>query len=185
MHTYDLGFSYSLPLDWEVMDAQPMMPVVQKDAEDKAKSNDEKKGASCVQIALLARHGSPTSVIEAIALPFDCLGQTYTEKDLASFALGVTEGLKKSFVLTDPVYDAYKLGAHSLWIARSSGTFINHPEFKRNLEIACSILKKGAVCWVAIANDEDAMQTFEHGAVTLEGEPAKYLVPPTVFQKKP
>jgi len=183
MHTSDLGYSYSIPVDWEIVDARPMLPVVQQKVEDQAKSKSEKSGVSCVQIDLLARHGSPFSVIETVTLPFDCLGKVYADKDLAAFATGAADGLKRSFAVADPVYSAYKLGSHSLWIERTSGTFIDHPEYKRELEITCSILKKAAVCWVAIAADADALQTFEHSLVSLEGDSVASLVPDDAFQK--
>jgi hypothetical protein len=131
VHTSDLGFSYSIPSDWEVVDAQPMLPVIKQQETQKASSEYEKKGAACLQIALVARHGDPVSVIEEIAIPFDCFGQTFTDKDLPAVVTGVSEGLKKSFEMSGPIYGAYTLGAHSLWIERASGTYIAHPEFKR------------------------------------------------------
>lgn len=184
-HSSDIGFSYSLPLDWEVVDTKPMLPVMREQVTKNATSDGEKKGIACAQIDLLAKYGDPPSVIEALTIPFDCLGQHFTDKDLSSLASGMAEGLKKTFNITDPVYGAYTLGAHSVWIERASGSFISHPEFKRTLETACTILKKGVVCWMAIAADVGALQTFEYGAVTLEGEESPALVPATALQKKP
>jgi len=45
-------------------------------------------------------------------------------------------------------------------------------------------LKKAAVCWMTTAEDDAALQTFEHGAVTLDQEAPTELVPPTAFDKK-
>jgi|ERR1035437_1207455 hypothetical protein len=184
-HSSDIGFSYSLPLDWEIVDMKPMLPVVREQVTKGATSDGEKKGIACAQIALLAKYGDPPSVIEAVVVPFDCIGQHFTDKDLATAASGVAEGLKKAFNITDPVYGAYTLGTHSVWIERATGSFISHPEFKRTVETACTILKKGLVCWMAMAADTGALQTFERGAVTLEGEELPALVPADALQKKP
>ena len=184
-HTSDLGFSYSLPSDWEVVDAHPMLPVVKQEQAQSASSEDEKKGIACAQIALTARHGSPASVVVVMDLPFDCFGQQMTDKDLPGFALGASEGLRKSFVISAPAYGAYMLGTHNMWIERAQGVVIGHPESQYTVEIACSVLKKGAVCWMGMAADEAALQTFEHGTVTLDGEAPVVLVPASAFDKKP
>ena len=85
-----------------------------------ATSEDEKKGIACVQIALTARHGTPASVVVVVALPSRALGRQMTEKDLPGFA-GRSEGIKKTFDISDPVYGAYTLGTHNLWIERAEG----------------------------------------------------------------
>jgi hypothetical protein len=184
-HTSDLGFSYVIPSDWEVVDTKPTLPAVRQKVENEAASADERKGAACTQVALTARHGDPASVVVVVALPFDCFGQTFTDKDLPAFASGVAEGMKKSFDIQDPAYGAYTIGTHSLWIERAEGTLIAHPDIKRKLETVCSVLKKGAVCWMALAADDAAMQTFERGAVTLDDDAAAALVPSNAFQQKP
>jgi hypothetical protein len=153
--------------------------------ENEASSEDERKGAACAQVALTARHGDPASVVVVVALPFACFGQEMTGKDLPDFASGASEGLKKSFNLADSLRGAYSLGAHSVWIERSRGTLIGHAEVKYTVETVCSILKKGAVCWMAMAADDAALQSFEHGAVTLDGDAAAVLVPADALQKKP
>jgi hypothetical protein len=53
------------------------------------------------------------------------------------------------------------------------------------VETVCSVLKKGAVCWMAMAADKAGLQTFENGAVALDGEVPAALVPATAFEKKP
>jgi hypothetical protein len=184
-HASDLGFSYSIPSDWEVVDTKPSLPVVQRQMEKAAISDAEKKGVSCVQIALTARHGSPPSVVVVVALPFDCFGQTMTGKDLPGFAQGVAEGLTQTFDISDPVFGAYSLGAHSLWIERSKGSLKDHPEVQYTVETVCSVLKKGAVCWMALASDKEALGIFEGGAVNLDGDAQPALVPATAFEKKP
>jgi hypothetical protein len=185
VHTSDLGFSYSVPANWETVNAQPTLPVVQQQAAKNAATEDEKKGIGCVQIALTARHGNPASVVVVVVLPFDCFGQVMTEKDLPGFAQGASEGLKESFDLSEPEYGAYTLGNHSMWIERAKGNPKDHPELKYTVEVTCSLLKKGAVCWMAMASDDAGLQTFEHGAVAMEGDDAPALVPPTAFAKKP
>jgi hypothetical protein len=184
-HTSDIGFTYSLPADWEVVDAQPSLPVVRQQVEKNATSEDEKKGIACVQVALTARHGAPSSVVVVVALPFACFGQEMSEKDLPGFAEGASEGLKSTFTISDPLYGAYSIGTHSVWIERATGTVIAHPEVKYTVETVCSVLKKGAVCWMAMIADDTTLKTFEHGAVTLDGEVPAELVPATAFAKKP
>jgi hypothetical protein len=184
-HTSQIGFSYSIPSDWEVVDVASTLPLVQQQAAKTATSEDEKKGIDCVQIALTARHGTPPSVVVVVALPYACFGQTMTDKDLPGFASGTSGGLQKSFDLTDPNYGAYSLGTHSVWIERAKGSLISHPDSKFTVETVCSILKKAAVCWMAMAANTDALDTFEHGAVTLDGETAPLLVPADAFVKKP
>lgn len=184
-HVSQLGFSYSVPSDWEVVDAQGSLPGAKAEADKNATTDEEKKGLSCVQIAFTARHGDPASVVVAVALPFDCFGQQMTEKDLPGFAEGASEGLKQSFDLGDPLSANYTLGTHSMWIERAKGNPKGHPELAYTVEIACGLLKKAAVCWMAMAADSDALEIFERGAVTLDGESASALVPPTAFDKKP
>jgi hypothetical protein len=184
-HTSDLGFSYNLPADWAVVDINPMLPAVKQEQSQAAASEDEKKGIACVEIDLTARHGTPASVVLVMQLPFGCFGQQMTDKDLPGFAQGASEGLKKSFVISEPVYGAYMLGNHNMWIERAQGVVIGHPESQYTVEVACGLLKKGAVCWMAMAADQAALQTFEHGAVTLDGEASAMLVPATAFHTKP
>lgn len=184
-HASELGFSYSIPTDWEVVDAQGTLPTVKAQANQNATSEDEKKGLACVEIALTARHGDPASVLVEVALPFDCFGQQMSDKDLPGFASGASEGLKQSFDVSDPVYGTYSLGSHSMWIERAKGTPKANPELSYTVEITCSLLKKAAVCWMAMAADDTALHVFERGAVTLDGESASALVPATAFAKKP
>jgi len=186
MHTSEIGFSYSLPLDWKVMDTKPMLPVLKQQETESATSDAEKKGIECVQIEMMARSGTPPSVIEAVALPYSCFGQKFTDRDLPAFAEGIAESMKKQFEISDAVFGSYKLGSHRLWIERARGTSIAHPDFKRTLEITCSLLQKGAVCWLTLAADQQSVETFEHGAVTLDGEAEAALVPGNAFpEKKP
>jgi hypothetical protein len=186
-HTSALGFSYSLPTGWQVEEAPapPTLAGVKQQAQQNASSDDEKKGVTCVQVAFTGRHGDPASVVVVVQLPFDCLGQSATEKDLPGFAEGASEGIKQSFDIADPVYGSYTLGSHSFWIERAKGTPKGHPEAPYTVEIACSLLKKGAVCWMAIAADDAGLSVFERGAVVLEGESPAALVPANAFEKKP
>jgi hypothetical protein len=184
-HSSDLGFTYNIPADWEVVDTHPMLPAVKQQQTQTASSEDEKKGIACVQLALTARHGTPASVVVVMELPFACFGQEMTAKDLPGFAQGASEGLKKTFDISDPVYGAYTLGTHNVWIERAKGAVIGHPDSVYTVEIACSLLKKGAVCWMAMAADGPALKTFENGSVTLDGEAPAALVPVTAFETKP
>jgi hypothetical protein len=184
-HVSQLGFSYSVPTDWEVVDAQGTLPKAKAEADKNASSEEEKKGLECVQVAFSARRGDPASVLVAVALPFDCFGQQMSEKDLSGFAAGASEGLKQSFDVGDPISGNYTLGSHSMWIERTKGNPKGHPELAYTVEIACGLLKKAAVCWMAMAADDSALRVFEQGAVTLDGESADALVPPNAFEKKP
>jgi hypothetical protein len=184
-HSSSIGFTYGIPADWEVVDAQATLPSVKEEESKAAATEEEKKGIACVQVALTARHGSPGSVVAIVALPFDCFGQTMTEKDLPGFAAGASEGVKKTFDLSGQMTGAYSLGVHSMWIERSTGTPIGHPELKYTLETVCTVLKKGAVCWMAMMADDGATKTFENGAVTLDGEAPAALVPADAFANKP
>ena len=184
-HVSQLGFTYSVPTDWEVVDAQGTLPSAKAEADKNATTDEEKKGLACVQVALTARHGDPASVLVAVALPFDCFGQQMAEKDLPGFAEGASEGLKQSFDVSEPIYGNYALGSHNIWIERAKGNPKGHPELAYTVEIACSLLKKAAVCWMAMAADDAALRVFEQGAVSLDGESADALVPPNAFEKKP
>jgi len=114
VHTNDLGFSYSVPSDWETTDVQQSLAGVQQEATKSAASEEEKKGIACVQVALTARHGNPTSVMVIVALPFDCFGQSMSDKDLPGFARGASEGLKSSFDISEPEFGAYSLDSHNM-----------------------------------------------------------------------
>ncbi len=184
-HANSLGFSYSVPGDWEVVDSQGKLPQVKQQADKNASSDQEKKGLACVQVALTARHGDPVSVMVEVALPFDCFGEAMTEAELPGFASGASEGLKQSFDIGEPVTANYSLGSHTMWIERAKGTPKGHPEVSYTVEITCGLVKKAAVCWMVMAADDAALRTFERGVVTLDGESSPALVPPTAFDKKP
>jgi hypothetical protein len=72
-----------------------------------------------------------------------------------------------------------------MWIERAKGNPKGHPEMPYTLEIACSLLKKSAVCWMIVAGDDQALKQFEGNAVTLNGDFFTDLVPATAFDKKP
>jgi hypothetical protein len=184
-HVSQLGFSYSVPTDWEVVDAQGTLPTARAEADKNATTDEEKKGLACVQVAFSARRGDPASVLVAVALPFDCFGQQITEKDLPGFAEGASEGLKRSFDLGDSLHGNYTLGSHNMWIERAKGNPKGQPGLPYTVEIACGLLKKAAVCWMAMAADDASLRIFEQGDVTLDGESADALVPANVFDTKP
>ena len=183
-HTSDLGFSYSIPSDWEIMDTPPTLPaMLQQAARDYG--NEAAKMAACLQLPLTAHRGNPPSAIAVMGLSFDCVGHPYTAADIPSLASNVTDGLKKNVDVASPVNNTYTLGTHSMWIQRSSGSMLGHPEIKITMETVCSVLKKGVACWMVMAADDASLQTFEQSAVTLEDDAATALVPPDALQKKP
>ena len=173
----DVGFSYSLPADWEFV-APPTAP---KAAMPYPTVAAPRKGDGCVEVALTAKHGTPVSVVVVLALPFACYGQTMTAKDLANFGAGAAGGMKQSFEITEPVEANYSLGSHTMWIERAKGTVKHLPESPFTFEIACTVLKKGAACWMTMAADAASLETFEQSAVSLEGEAPAALVPASAF----
>jgi hypothetical protein len=124
-------------------------------------------------------------VVVVVALPFGCFGQSIAQSALPGLASGVEEGFKESFELVDPVNGTYALGSHAVWIERSKGTPKGQPQAAYTFEIACTVLKKGAVCWMAMAADEDSLKTFEQQAVTLEGDSFGALAPMDRIQFEP
>jgi len=174
-------FSFSYPADWEVVDMKPVLPVQRLKAEQDAKSEMEKKGASCADVQLTIRHGNPASVVLIMFMEFKCLGLELKEGDLGATGLGIATGLTKSFNVKDPKYGAYTLGKHAFWIERAEGTPLNHPEHEYKLETTCTLLKKGLVCWLAMAGTPDAIPTFEASNVSLEGDSPVALVPESAF----
>ena len=177
----DGDFTFSYPADWEVVDMKPMMPVQRLKAEQEAKSEMEKKGAGCADVQLTIRHGDPASVVLIMFLEYKCLGLELKESDLGSTGAGIATGLTKSFNVKDPKYGAYTLGKHAFWIERADGTPMNHPEHEYKLETTCTLLKKGLVCWLAMAGTADTIPTFEASKVSLEGDFPVALVPDSAF----
>jgi hypothetical protein len=144
-----------------------------------------KKGDACVEVVLTAKHGTPASVVMVMALPFACYGQSLKPGDLANFGAGAAAGLKQTFDVTDPVEGNYTLGSHAVWIERAKGTPKGHPENPFTFEIACTVLAKGAACWMTMAADWHSLHAFERAPVTLDGETFAGLVPPHSFVHVP
>ena len=184
-HSYSsaIGFSYDVPGDWEVVTAQVNIPQAKDQAAQNASSEQEKRGLACAQMGMTARHGG--SVIVDVALPFDCFGQQLTEADLPSFGDGASQGLKGMFDIAEPSYGSYALGSHKLWIERVKGIPKGKANASYTIEIACAVLEKGAVCWMALAADDAGLLAFEHTKVALDGESPVALVPAKAFDKKP
>ena len=181
----DFGFAYHLPSTWDAIDAQSTLPEVKARQTAKAKTDEEKKEIACIQVPVSARKAAPPSFLAVMALPFDCFGQIMTEKDLPGFAEGASEGPRAFFDFGEPTFGSYKLGTHGMWIERAKGNPKGHPEMPYTLEIACSLLKRAAVCWMTVAGDDASLKQFEGNAVTLDGDFSAELVPETAFEKKP
>jgi hypothetical protein len=185
VHSSDLGFLYSLPADWQVVDLKTP-PAEENTPQQNAQPDDQRKGIACVDVALTARQGNPPSVIVVVDLPLLCFGQSMTAKDLPSFAQGASEEFKRSFDLNLPITQNYKLGSHSMWVERVKGKPKGHPEASPyTVEIACTLLQKGAVCWMGLISNDEALKAFETGPVKLEDDPPTVLVPARVFGKNP
>jgi hypothetical protein len=185
MSSTSLGFSYNLPSDWTVEDMQETARQVQQQAAQSAQNDAEMRAVGCMEAPFKAHHGNGGSTVAIVALPFDCFGQHYTDADLPGFATSIAEGLKKGWKISDPVYGKYSLGAHSLWIERAKGSLLNSPGDKKTLELVCSMLKNGAVCWMAFVAGDTELKEFEQGGVALDGDVSPALVPATAFDKKP
>jgi hypothetical protein len=180
----DIGVRYQLPPDWIVVAPKPQQQPVLP-----AASLVPKRGIACISISQTARRGDPASVIVVVELPFDCYGQSMAEQDLPGFGSGVADGLKQTFDIAGPVLGTYTLGSHSFWIERAKGTPKGRSDAQNGaqytVEIACSVLKLGAVCWMTTAADEASLHAFEAMPVALDGEPSAPLAPPTAFDKAP
>lgn len=181
----DLGLAYTLPSGWEAIDAQSSLPEVKERQLANAKTDEEKKEIACIQIPISARAGDPPSFLAVIALPFNCIGQILTDKDLPGFAEGSSEGPRAVFDFGDPDFGSYSLGSHHMWIERAKGNPKGHPEMPYTLEIACSLLKKSAACWMTVAGSKQSLREFEQNSVTLDGDFFPELVPANAFEKKP
>jgi len=180
-----LGFSFHVPSGWSAIDAQSTLPEVKERQLANAKSDEEKKEITCIQVPVSARKGPPPSFLAAMALPYTCVGQIMTEKDLPGFAEGASQGPRMVFKFAEPAYGSFSLGSHKMWIERAKGYPKGHPEIAYTLEIACSLLRNAAVCWMTVAADEQALKEFEGNAVTLDGDFYPEFVPATAFDKKP
>jgi hypothetical protein len=186
-HTFtnEIGFSYNLPSDWEFVDMRSSLSARQQQAKQAATDEEQKRGAGCLQIALTAHHGSPGSMVAAVVLPSDCVGKEMSEADLPGFGMGATQGIRQGFDVGDPAVAEYTLGTHKMWSSRAIGNPTGHPELKYTVETVCSLVKKGAVCWMALAADDAGLAVFEQGIVTLDSEAPAALVPAGTFASKP
>jgi hypothetical protein len=168
----NIGFSYSLPAGWETEASAPAKPDVPYPTVEAPK-----KGNACAQAELTARHGTPFSVVVVVALPFDCYGQSLTNENMADFTAGASEGLKQTFEVTNTVMNNYALGSHTVWVERASGTVKGQPESRYTLEVACTLMARGAACWMTMAADAADLQAFEQEPVTLEGDTFDAIIP--------
>jgi hypothetical protein len=183
--TSDVGFSYSLPADWEFVDMSASLSALQKQTQQTAGDDELKRGAACMQIALTAHHGTPGSMIAAVVLPSDCMGKEMAPTDLPGFGIAATQGVQMGFDVGDPLLAEYSLGSHKVWAARAKGNPAGHPEMPYTVETVCTLVKKGAVCWMALAANDASLATFEKGSVALDKEAPTALVPTSAFVKKP
>lgn len=183
-HTFHnhLGFSYAVPTDWEVVDYSAEK---KEEARQSAATEDDKKALGCTVMGLQAKHGAPISMITEVALPFDCFGQVMQASDLPGIATAASAGLEQNFDMGEPTLGSYTRGTHSFWIERAHATLKGHPELGYTIEIACTVGKKAAVCWMTMAADDSALAVFERGMVSVDGDAPEALVPENAFDKKP
>ena len=176
-----IGFSYSLPADWEFV----ATPPVRKVTEPYPGPATVRKGNACIETVFTAKHGSLASVVVVTALPFACYGHTMKARDLGSLGAGAVEGLKRTFSVHDSVQGNYTLGGHTVWIERAKGAPKEHEKTPFVYETACTVLARGAVCWMIAAADWNSLHDFEQAPVTLEGERFAALVPVNAFVSSP
>lgn len=177
-----LGFSYAIPADWDVVDYSA---EAKEEARQSAPTDEDKKGLACAVMGLEAKHGTPASMIVEVALPFDCFGQVMQSGDLPGFAAGASAGLQQNFNVDQPTYGTYTRGTHSFWIERADARLKDQPAAAYTVEIACTVGKKAAVCWMTMAADNRALTAFERSLVSVDGDAPEVLVPETAFDKKP
>ena len=111
----DLGFTYSVPHNWEVLSAPETMAQKKAEASRNAVSEEEKKGLACLEPVLTARDGRSGSVLSVQALPYACFGHEMSPDDLPGFASGALEGLKQNFDVGESVSATYVLGTHRMY----------------------------------------------------------------------
>lgn len=179
------GFSYRLPPRWQIAPERSVLPAAKQSAEQSAKNPGQVLSIACAQVVFSAQYGKPPSVIVVAAVPFACYGQIMTAKSLPSFAAGVSDGLKQDIDITQPVYGSYVLGTHNFWIERAVGMTKGLPQPVYTVEMACTVLKKTAACWLGLVDGAMALRDFEDSVVTLDGEAPVMLVPVDAFEKKP
>ena len=176
-----LGFRYILPDDWQIVGASSVSSSEHKKEEKGAPTAEEKKGIDCLQVVMTARHGDPPTVIVVDALPFACYGQTLTDTELPGFGSGAAEGLKQAFDISSPIESSYMIAGHKMWIQRARAIPKGQTAPQYTVEIACTLLQKGVVCWLAQASDEAGLRVFEQSSVILDGVSAPALVPSGAF----
>lgn len=182
--TAAFGFTYRLPPGWKSASPESTLPAARENALQSAKNPSQELGIACAQVVLSAESEKTSSAIVVAALPYACYGQPMSAKDLPGFAAGVSDGLKQNLNISVPVYGSYTLGTHNFWIERAAGVPKNRPQSVYTVEIACSLLKKSAVCWMTLAAGAGALRDFENTPVELDGEPPVSLVPVDAFVKK-
>ncbi len=180
-----VGFGYALAGGWQVLPAAPVPQAPPPKEGQKAPLPETRQGIACIDVPLTAQRGRPASVIVIVALPFDCFGQTMAYSDLPAFGEGAAQGLKQTLDIIEPIAASYKLAGHAVWIQRAKATPKGKTAPQYTVEIACTVLEKGAVCWLAQASDAAALEAFEDATVTLEGVNAGPLVPRDVFVSNP
>lgn len=178
----DLGYIYRLPDDWQIVSPSAAHPPQQQE-DEKTPGAELRKGLACVEVELTARHGDPPTVVVVVGLPFACYGETITEQELPGFGVGAAEGLKQTLEITNPITASYRLAGHQMWLQRARATPKGKTAPGYTVEIACTLLNKGAVCWMTQAADEPSLRIFERSPVTLDGDSFPALVPADTFEK--
>jgi len=173
----EIGFRYEAPQGWTVLATKPLTaPASAQPIEGLTK-----KGSACIEVSLTAEHGDPASVILIVGLPFGCYGQAMTASDLPGLGSGVADGLKQELDITGPITASYVLGSHTFWTERAKGTPKGQTMVSYTVETACTLLRKGAACWMVMAADEVSLKDFEQARVALEGDAPTALVPDLTF----
>lgn len=179
----DLGFTYSIPADYTVVDAQPMMPVLRMQEERTADSAAEKKGMDCAQPILVARHANG-SVIVVMGLTSDCMGTPLTADQLAQMGIGVVQGMEQGpsgVVLKNPQYGAFRQSDHDFWIVKSNAPTKDAPDTPHWLEAVLTVVPRGVVFWLFTTPDGAQTAGFENTLLHFGSGGDAPLVPATAF----
>lgn len=175
-----MGFVLTYPSEWTVTDLNPAVPVIKTKIEDEAKTEDDKRRASCLQFLFSAKLGDSKSTFITIGEATECTG---SQPNLGSFALGTMTSLKKKYLLSETEYGAYSIKGIVFWTMRTKAAKIDHPDEVQTIEYVGAALPKGVVFWSAHCSSEKAQGEFEHAHLRFDNGGDTEMVPTNAFRK--
>lgn len=181
-HVTPIGFTINLDADWTEIDMSAQMAAARQQVAQAAISEVEKRGITCLEMPLTARHGNPPSMLTVVDLPWSCMGIQATEKDLPGFGMGALQNLRQQFEMEEPATSTFALGHHAGWTARAKAT-PRGTQLGYTIEVACTLVEKGSVCAMIVAADATTLSHFEQLPVVLDGTSFPALVPAGTYGK--